>query len=435
MLYAKAGEVLGRKKALLWGLVTSCLCEFVLFCSASAYFFSATMVVLGASLPGAILFPPLLLTEMMDSSHRDSFYFYLQTFACLGSVTSACISYVMFSWRPIVLGSMAAGLLAIVLLQRVKESPRYYAANLSRYQKARAVFQRMAETNRESMFDGTLVGEQMNEYNETNGRVEEKSEIPDQTADKSEILEQSVQPAHDYLGADSANDREKDLERGQRCGFVHLCIYRSCRGKTLRMLIACGIAGVAGGAGVAGIGSFSENLYFDVGARTAAVLAMVVVCGLQTALCGRKCTALVFMLAVAALSGVISAASFIPLQYVPVAYALLTLAGAGLWLVLCLWTLELVPTPVRSLVAGLVLSAAVLGSAVFPTLGAVPKGYMMVAAAAVVGLCMLAGLPETKTKYLQDFIEELIVSTAPVKPAVRPPRRGPGFSPFNEVQD
>lgn len=437
ILFAKAGEVLGRKKTLTWSLIASCVCEFVLFCSASAYFFSGALLLVGLTLPGALLMPPLLLTEMMDSGHRAAFYFYLQIFSCLGAVSSAFISFAMYTWRPLVLGSLGVGLLALVLVQRLKESPRYYAANLSRYQKARAIFQRMASTNRESMFEGTLVGEQMNEYVETGGHHAEKSEIPDQTADRSEILDNSGQHPVSYIDAESVKDRERELERGQRCGFVHLCLYASCRSKSLRLFISSFTTGLA-----CTLNWHQPALhpspYLTLALHSFLYFLIILVLLCFTTFVGRKISALLLVLLVTIAAGVLGAQGHVSLspEGVTALYTATGLSSMGLWLVLGLWGMELVPTPVRSLVAGGCLGLGIAGSMVIPTLGnGGREGHWAVAACSLLSLLLLSTLSETKTKPLQDFIEELNDSTAPVKEEPRPPRRAPAFSPFNEVQD
>ena len=435
-LFAKAGEVLGRKKTLTWSLIASCVSEFILFCSASAYFFSGALLLVGLTLPGALFMPPLLLTEMMDSGHRAAFYFYLQLFACLGAVCSALLSYAMFTWRPLVLGSLGAGLLALVLVQRLKESPRYYAANLSRYQKARSIFQRMASTNRESMFEGTLVGEQMNEYVETGGHQAEKSEIPDQTADRSEILDNSGQHPVSYID-DSVKARESELERGQRCGFVHLCLYASCRSKSLRLFFTSFTTGLA-----CTLNWHQPALvpspYFALALHSFLYASLILVLLCFTAFIGRKISALLLVLLISITIGVLGTQSHVSLspEAVTALYAATGLCSAGLWLVLGLWGMELMPTPVRSLVAGGCLGLGIAGSMVIPALGnGGQEGHWTVAVCSLLSLLLLSSLHETKTKPLQDFIEELSDSTAPVKEAPKPPGRPADFSPFNEAQD
>ena len=435
-LSAKAGEVLGRKKTLTWSLVASCVCEFILFCSASAYFFSGALLLVGLTLPGALIMPPLLLTEMMDSSHRAAFYFYLQLFSCFGAIASGFLSFTMYSWRPIVLGSMGIGLIALVLVQRLKESPRYYAANLSRYQKARAIFQRMASTNRESMFEGTLVGEQMNEYIETGGQ-HAKSEIPDQTADRSEILEVSAHQPASFIDAESVKDRERELERGQRCGFVHLCLYSSCRGKAIRLFVSALATGLA-----CTLNWHQPALlpspYLTLALQAFLYFLLTLVLLGFTAFIGRKITALLLVFTVTVATSLLGAQAQVHLspEQVTVIYTTIGLCSAGLWMVLGLWGMELVPTPVRSLIMGGGLSIGIVGSMVIPALGnGGQEGHWAVAACSLLTLLLLCSLPETKTKPLQDFIEELTDSTAVVKEQSPPPRRSPNFSPFNEVQD
>ena len=430
LLFAKAGEVLGRKKTLTWGLVASCVCEFILFCSASAYFFSVALLLVGVTLPAAIIMPPLLLTEMMDSRHRASFYFYLQLFAFLGALCTSVLSYVMYTWRPMALGSMAVGLLALILVQRIKESPRYYAANLSRYQKARAIFQRIASTNRESMFEGTLVGEQMNEYIETHN---EKSELPDQTADRSEILEVSAQHPVSYIGAESVKDREKELERGQRCGFIHLCVYSSCRSKSMRLFLISFCIGLTYSFDYYQA-PFHPSPYFSLILHAGLSLCLLLILLCMATFLGRKLTSMVLAVVVIAGTGVIGGYAGLTAEAGKVLYLSVRLASEGLGMVVTLWGMELVPTPVRSLVTGTCFGLAVAGAMLIPVVGSGGKqGILAVTASSFLCFLLLCTLSETKTKPLQDFIEELTDSAAPQPPV--PPRQDHNFSPFNEAQD
>ena len=64
VLAGQLGDGLGRKRTLGWLMLCSCVCQFVLYCSASACFYAAVVFVEGLLLPAPGMMASVLLAEI-----------------------------------------------------------------------------------------------------------------------------------------------------------------------------------------------------------------------------------------------------------------------------------------------------------------------------------------------------------------------------------
>lgn len=97
----------------------------------------------------------------------------------------------------------------------------------------------IAKKNSNPMFDEQLQGEAINEYSETVGKGHLQS--PDASADRSDNMgsgRSAIVAPYEYMGgANSINDREQELERGQIISYIDFFKLESLRMKFVIVLL------------------------------------------------------------------------------------------------------------------------------------------------------------------------------------------------------
>ena len=419
--FGKSGERNGRRISMIVALVCSCSAEFVLFCSASPWFFDIVILLLGIGLGGCLVLPWVWICEVVCPKRRYMFLGFLALAWAAGEGIACGISYSFFTWRPLVLSSLASGLLSMAILARyMKESPRYWAVNLCRYIKARAIFQKISESNRAIMFEDQLQGESLSQYGETSGVAGGNSErsIERGSMDASSMDNSQFAVPFEYLGANNSPDeREHELqqERGQHCDYVHLCKLSSVRWKNFRLSVVSLLLGLFIG---------SSSIYEVVSEYKESYL---------------RCSGLLFGLCIYSLLSrftyirwstvLIAGIDMVLVNVMYLHQAIVGIAqGLGYMAIGCviIQVLETMPTPLRCIGVswyGAVMTVGfVIGSWVIPTFIEVLPGY----ATAIILLHALPLILLNKThNRLQDFIEELISIGSPIDvgPQIEPPPR------------
>lgn len=412
ILFGKSGERNGRRMSMIVALVCSCAAEFVLFCSASAWFFDILIVLLGIGIGGCLILPWVWACEIVSPYRRYLFLSFLVISWAVGEGIACGISYSFFAWRPLVLSSLSSGLLGLAILARyMKESPRYWAVNLCRYIKARAVLQKIAEANRVIMFEEQLQGESLSQYGETSG-VAGNSErsVERSSMDASSIDNSQYAVPFEYLGANNNPDeREHELEqeRGQHCSYLHLLRLTSIRWKNLNLSVISLLLGLfIGSSSIHEVSSEYKESYL----RCAGLMLGVSIYGIMCRYTYIRWSG--FMIAVIDMILV----SMMDYNQIVVGIA----QGMGYMLVACvvIQALETLPTPLRSV--GLSSYAVIMtvgfvgGSLVIPYFVEILPGY----AIAVMLLHALPLMMINRTyNRLQDYIEELINVVTPVDAA------------------
>ena len=236
ILTGQLGDSLGRQKSLFWLLLCSCVCQFVLYCSASALFFTVVIFFAGLFLPGPATLAAILVCELTDKRARGPFLTLLCMSWVLGTAASYGVSFYFLAWRPFLVLSVSCGLLFFPLYPLLVESPRFLAVNWGWYLKARATLQLIATRNKREMFPEKLQGEHLNEYDETGAT----HLADDKKRHKSE--ESKSQPVGEYIGsAQNAEEREKELMRGQHCSYVDLIRLKVLRNDLGRLAVLAAV--------------------------------------------------------------------------------------------------------------------------------------------------------------------------------------------------
>lgn len=229
-LTGQIGDSLGRRKSLFWLVLCSCVCQFVLYCSASALFFTGVIFLVGLFAPGPLALAAVLLCELTDKRARGPFL----TLLCMSWVlgTAACygVSFYFLSWRPFVCVSVSFGLLFFLLYPWLVESPRFYAVNWGWYVKSRLTFLLIAKRNKRTMFTEKLQGEKPQEAADVSAtHLADDKKQP-------KIEESKGQLPGDNTGSTlNIEKRDRDLGAGQHCSYVDLVKLRTLRSDLVRI--------------------------------------------------------------------------------------------------------------------------------------------------------------------------------------------------------
>ena len=439
VLAGQLGDSAGRKRSLLWMLLCSCVCQFILYCSASAPFFTVVVFFVGLFVPAPALLAVVLLSEITDKRARGPFLTMLCMFWVLGTASSYSASFYFLSWRPFLVISTGYGLVFFAFFAAVQESPRFFAANLSRYQRARAALHAIATRNKCEMFEDKLLGEKLNEYDETGA-----TKLADDRKHGGEKVDEKPQLPNEYIGsAQNIDEREKELSRGQHCSYVDLVKLKSLRGDVVRLCAIAAVLAVDLAEAIAPLSETVHGRYFQRGVAVAVSFSVLVLVGLTANFAGRKLLMrlALFSMGCAGATRIvlpeISLSGYMQLGYI----AMCTLAVA----VLVQLTIEAPATPARCLFMGAVTSCGVFvwTGAKFVVLF-VPAHHApgVLVFMNLMGLVGTWRMRETAKKRLKDFVEEMMMASnipmvvGPGDQSSDPKRVGapkePSFDAFNE---
>lgn len=429
VLAGQLGDGLGRKRTLGWLMLCSCACQFVLYCSASASFYAAVVFVEGLAIPAPGMMGSVLLAEMTDKRARGPFLAGLGMFYLLGTGCAYLLSFCLLTWRPFLLLSCFFALLSFSLLPLLPESPRFLAFNLSHFQRCRAILSRLAKLNHCEMFEDKLLGERANEYDETGATKFGESR-----------KDSKANPSNEYIGsANNVEEREKELNRGQRCTYVDLMRLKSTRGDWLRICGVVGVLAVNWAELPMREGNVKER-YTESAVGLGVALGTLLLVMLTANFAGRKLLArLAFFF-----QGCLGLGHLLLPELGHTTYVQQGSIGAC-----CLatavsmqLTLETPATPVRTLFLGAVLSFGVLiwtASRFVVLYVPTHSPAVVLVAANLVGLACTWRMQETAKKRLKDFVEELVqVTPSPValedssSDQKRAAPKEPSFDAFNE---
>jgi len=226
------------------------------------------------------------------------------------------------------------------------------AFNKSRYTKVRKLMEHIANKNSKSMFDEQLQGESINEYSETAGKSHIGS--PEGSANRSDDNIQSnrsgaVAAPYEYMGgASNIMDREQELERGQNICYMDFLKLESLRIKFAIMVwlwLATSMAYHM-------YSNSKEMLDPDPTANSMIYLAAKIggwTLGLLLSVCFRSKRNLVFSICLA--SATIALGALQDYTNIDPVYSFLASYTSTNYLLICLsiYTLEIFPTPARSL--------------------------------------------------------------------------------------
>jgi len=426
LIWGKVAERFGRSTALIWGTILSCLCEFVLFCSASPWFFSTTLLVLAISISTSVVFPFVYLVEVVDPPYRPLFFLYNSLVLLGGLFVVPNVSYSIREWRALVIASLVVPVVCFPLfLKALEETPRFLAFNQSRYIQARDVFKKIAETNSKTMFEEQLEGEVLNEYDQASINRSDRSSIMDHTVDLS-----------GGVVAEDPREREEDLERGQKCSYFDLVRFSSLRCRTFTNVFTWICLGLAFEEITSIELSFETYYWYSIVIGAGSALALVLFSSLSFFIGTKK-------------SGMINAALCLVLVVV---CSLEVSEELKLYLkVVCkvsvfplvtsklLMTVEHFPTPVRALGTSLCLF---LGMKVLIVCGLirsyVSQEVLIQSCVGLVGAISLSFLyPASRTKLLDDVVEEIATNTGNFGNASSPKNnqrqnRGSSYQNFSE---
>lgn len=326
-------------------------------------------------------------------------------FFILGTGSSYVLSYYFLTWRPLLIQSILFSILSFLFLPFLTESPRFFASNLSRFQRTRAVLSSIAARNRNSMFEDKLVGENMNEYDETGANKQ---------ADNHK--DSKVEVSNEYMGsANNIDEREKELNRGQKCGYLDLVRLKSMRSDWVRMVGLVMVMGVNWGELGSEQGADLEQRYIDRGISLAVSFGIVLAITLTSNFAGRK---LLIRLSLFVLGCVGLSRLLLPELSVAVYVQQSSIAGCVLCTVILLQlTLETPATPARCLYLGSVCCMGVVTwSAVRVATLYIPthSSSVVLLTFNLLGLLSTWKLRETAKKRLNDFIDEFIQLPPPL---------------------
>lgn len=429
VLSGQLGDSLGRKKTLGWLMLCSCVCQFVLYCSASAGFYAAVVFLEGLAVPAPGMMAAVLITETTDKRARGPFIACLGLFYLLGTALAYLLSFLLLTWRPFLLLSCCLAFLSFSLLPFLPESPRFLAFNLSHFQRCRAVLQTIAKRNHCEMFEDKLLGERANEYDET-GTTKLGESKKDSKAD----------PSNEYIGsANNAEEREKELNRGQKCTYVDLIRLKSIRADWLRTTLLVAVLAVNWAEVRTSEGSVRER-YTDRGLSLGVAISALLVVALTANFAGRKLLArLAFCF-----QGCLGFACLLFPELGSAVYVRQgSIAACCLATGVCMQlTLETPASPLRALFVGAVLSfgALVWTASRFAVLNVPTHSPALVLLIAnLIGLASTWRMRETAKKRLRDFVEEMVpvaqLPAAQADPSSDPKRvapKEPSFDAFNE---
>ncbi len=434
ILTGQLGDSLGRRRILFWLLLCSCICQFVLYCSASAPFFTVVIFFVGLFLPAPITLAAILVCELTDKRARGPFLTLLCMCWTLGTAATYSVSFYFLAWRPFLILSVGCGLLFFPLYPLLVESPRFLAANWGWYMKAKATLQIIATRNKREMFKEKLQGEKLNEYDETGGtRLAE-----DKKKNKSE--DSKSMPAGEYIGsAQNAEEREKELMRGQHCSYVDLIRLKTLRKDIARLALLTAVTALDLSEALAPIeGSVMERYLQWAVALAVEFAALLLVC-VTSNFAGKK-----LLLRVAFLSLVCVGLSRLALPEIEEArYAQLGYQAACTVAVSTVvqLSIEIPPTPARALfICALLSLGGFIWTASRFVIDFIPSHHSapILAGANMIGVLATWRLRDPTKKRLKDYIEELKV-VGPVQVIAerssdlkRVVPKEPSFDAFNE---
>ena len=397
-------ERYGRIFTLRWCLGFTSLFEFFLLGSADSYYFTVFLGLLVLPLQGTYIAPLVYVCEVTTGFSRTfALSFLLICFAC-GYLPAYFLVFYMKSWRPIVLTSLVLGTLSLLSSFLLVESPRYLGVIRARYSKARQGLEYIAKVNKTPMFEDHLQGEILNEYSET---IRKRQGIDISGLDNSELPEFSEQrdaiaAPFEYLGgAANALDRERDLDRGQKYNFFDL-FKEDLRKIVLFMVIiwvvlGCAIYSVSHSAVV------SNDEQANAGSLVALTAAGIILACVIDYFVASKKVIMIFL----GLSGVIivvHGALVFSKNANPALFSFVLVLLAGTLVHAVKYSLELMPTPCRSIGLGLMQFWMICGMIV---------GYFIVyyASAGIIAFgvvlaltpILLVRMPDTSGKALNDF--------------------------------
>lgn len=378
------GEKQGRLYMLRWSVAISTLTEFLILASGDIWYFTVCIGLLGLFLQGSLIFPFIYITEVASYSARTNCLLALSVCYVVAYLPSYFLVYHFFTWRPIVIASLACGLFCFLFSWTLVESPRYFAVNLSLFNKARTALEYIAQSNKKPMFEGLLQGEILNQYSETirrhasvdvidkkeysgfaleNSDIIDNSEIIENNAirENLEISEEVIRDVapFEYLGgAVNAVERELFLDRGQSLGFLDL-FKENLRYKSIVLAVLWCIHG-------GNLYIYSHSSIFD-GDMYLDITFFVIFCSAGFAICaavgicikGKKLISL-FCVFSGLFSG-IQGALLLNQTSSSASFAIGLAAISGFQGVLLIYSLEIFPTGARSNGFGLMLLGSLVG--------------------------------------------------------------------------
>lgn len=397
-------ERYGRIFTLRWCLGFTSLFEFFLLGSADSYYFTVFLGLLVLPLQGTYIAPLVYVCEVTTGFSRTfALSFLLLCFAC-GYLPAYFLVFYMKSWRPVVLASLISGTLSLLFSFLLVESPRYLGVIRARYSKARQGLEYISKVNKTAMFEDHLQGEILNEYSET---IRKRQGIDMSGLDNSELPEFSEQrdaiaAPFEYLGgAANAVDRERDLDRGQKYNFLDL-FKEDLRKIVLFMMIIWMVLGCSAYS-VSHSAVISNDEQDNVGSLVALTAAgIILTCVIDYFVPSKK-----LIMAFLGLTGVITVvhgALVFTQNANPALFSFVLVLIAGSIVHVFKYSIELMPTPSRSLGLGLMQFCMICGMIVgYFIVFYASAGIMAFGVVLTLTPILLVRMPDTSGKSLNDF--------------------------------
>jgi MFS family permease len=408
---AKLTERFGRINILRWASALATLGEFLILAAGDAWYFLSFLIFFTLFTPAMLLIPLVYLSELTSGHSRSLSLMVLLSCASLGYLPAYFLIFYYFSWRPLVMASMACGFFCFLFSWTLVESPRYLAVIRARYHKARVAFEYIAATNKQAMFEDQLQGEILNEYSETvrkpqAGDISELrdlsvSELRDISEIRDDIGREAIAPFEYLGGAANAVDREDNLDRGLKMSFVDL-VKEDFRKPVLVMSALWAVQGSVLYAFLHS-GQVYDEQYANIGLNVLVTVVGVTVAGVGE-ICVRTKRCLAISCLLAGVGAVIQSALVFTKNLDSASYTIGVALIAASQLCLVVYSIELMPTPVRSLGMGVFQFFCTIGM----ILGYVfnqysNEGFIAASACLACFPILLRSLPETGRAPLSDF--------------------------------